>query len=30
MSSSRFKFSVKPQEAILILITMFWGGTLLA
>jgi hypothetical protein len=30
MSSSRFKFSVKPQEAILILITMFWGGTFLA
>jgi drug/metabolite transporter (DMT)-like permease len=28
MSSSRFKFSVKPQEAILILITMFWGGFL--
>lgn len=30
MSLSRFKFSVKPQEAILILITMFWGGTFLA
>lgn len=30
MSVSRFKFSVKPQEAILILITMFWGGTFLA
>ncbi len=27
---SRYKFSVKPQEAILILITMFWGGTFLA
>ena len=26
----RFTFSVKPQEAILILITMFWGGTFLA
>jgi drug/metabolite transporter (DMT)-like permease len=26
----RYKFSVKPQEAILILITMFWGGTFLA
>jgi uncharacterized membrane protein len=23
-------FSVKPQEAILIVITMFWGGTFLA
>ena len=30
MSVSRFKFSVKPQEAILIVITMFWGGTFLA
>ena len=30
MSVSRFKFSIKPQEAILILITMFWGGTFLA
>jgi hypothetical protein len=28
--SHAFKFSVKPQEAILILITMFWGGTFLA
>ncbi|ADO49016.1 DMT family transporter [[Enterobacter] lignolyticus] len=27
---SRYQFSVKPQEAILILITMFWGGTFLA
>jgi Predicted permease, DMT superfamily len=27
---SRYHFSVKPQEAILILITMFWGGTFLA
>src|SRR5690606_37763395 len=27
MSLSRFTFSVKPQEALLILITMFWGGT---
>ncbi|MDF3827943.1 MULTISPECIES: DMT family transporter [unclassified Pseudocitrobacter] len=27
---SRYAFSVKPQEAILILITMFWGGTFLA
>ncbi|WP_435954326.1 DMT family transporter [Dryocola sp. BD626] len=26
----RYAFSVKPQEAILILITMFWGGTFLA
>ena len=25
-----FSFSIKPQEAILILITMFWGGTFLA
>ena len=30
MSVSRFTFSIKPQEAILILITMFWGGTFLA
>lgn len=30
MSSSRYVFSIKPQEAILILITMFWGGTFLA
>lgn len=30
MSLSRFTFSVKPQEALLILITMFWGGTFLA
>ena len=28
MSVSRFTFSIKPQEAILILITMFWGGNL--
>jgi hypothetical protein len=28
--SVSLKFSVKPQEAILILITMFWGGTFLA
>lgn len=27
---SRYAFSVKPQEALLILITMFWGGTFLA
>nr|WP_318380505.1 DMT family transporter [uncultured Enterobacter sp.] len=27
---SRYSFSVKPQEALLILITMFWGGTFLA
>lgn len=27
---SRYTFSVKPQEALLILITMFWGGTFLA
>lgn len=27
---SRYKLAVKPQEAILILITMFWGGTFLA
>ncbi|WP_085542396.1 DMT family transporter [Cedecea sp. NFIX57] len=27
---SRYKFSIKPQEALLILITMFWGGTFLA
>ena len=26
----RYQLSVKPQEAILILITMFWGGTFLA
>ena len=26
----RYSFSVKPQEALLILITMFWGGTFLA
>ncbi|WMY72917.1 DMT family transporter [Buttiauxella selenatireducens] len=26
----RYSFAVKPQEAILILITMFWGGTFLA
>ncbi|WP_183273190.1 DMT family transporter [Buttiauxella sp. A111] len=26
----RYSFTVKPQEAILILITMFWGGTFLA
>lgn len=30
MSSSRYAFSIKPQEALLILITMFWGGTFLA
>jgi len=30
MSLSRYAFSIKPQEAILILITMFWGGTFLA
>ena len=30
MSTSRYAFSIKPQEAILILITMFWGGTFLA
>lgn len=30
MSASRYTFSVKPQEALLILITMFWGGTFLA
>lgn len=30
MSVSRFTLSVKPQEAILVLITMFWGGTFLA
>ncbi|WP_354691067.1 DMT family transporter [Phytobacter sp. RSE-02] len=30
MRTSRFQFSVKPQEALLILITMFWGGTFLA
>ncbi len=27
---NRYKFSVKPPEALLILITMFWGGTFLA
>lgn len=27
---SRYSFSIKPQEALLILITMFWGGTFLA
>ncbi|MGU3412116.1 DMT family transporter [Enterobacteriaceae bacterium C34A] len=26
----RYQFSVKPQEALLIVITMFWGGTFLA
>lgn len=26
----RYQFAVKPQEALLILITMFWGGTFLA
>ena len=26
----RYQLAVKPQEAILILITMFWGGTFLA
>ena len=26
----RYQFSVKPQEALLILITLFWGGTFLA
>ncbi|ANI83565.1 DMT family transporter [Kosakonia oryzae] len=30
MSLSRYAFSVKPQEALLILITLFWGGTFLA
>ncbi len=30
MSLFRYAFSVKPQEALLILITMFWGGTFLA
>ncbi len=30
MRASRFKFSVSPQESLLILITMFWGGTFLA
>lgn len=30
MSASRYAYSVKPQEALLILITMFWGGTFLA
>lgn len=28
--TQRYKFSFRPQEAILILITMFWGGTFLA
>ena len=27
---SRFKLSVSPQESLLIVITMFWGGTFLA
>lgn len=27
---SRYQFSIKPQEALLIVITMFWGGTFLA
>lgn len=27
---ARYPLSVKPQEALLILITMFWGGTFLA
>lgn len=27
---SRYTLAIKPQEAILILITMFWGGTFLA
>ncbi|MCS2163122.1 DMT family transporter [Scandinavium sp. H11S7] len=27
---SRYQFSVKPQEALLIVITLFWGGTFLA
>ncbi|NDO82757.1 EamA family transporter [Citrobacter sp. NCU1] len=27
---SGYSFSIKPQEAILIIITMFWGGTFLA
>ncbi|MFE4108885.1 DMT family transporter [Kosakonia sp. YIM B13611] len=30
MPLARYAFSVKPQEALLILITMFWGGTFLA
>lgn len=30
MSLSRYAFSVKPQEALLIVITLFWGGTFLA
>lgn len=30
MRASRFKFSISPQESLLILITMFWGGTFLA
>jgi len=27
---SRYQFSIEPQEALLIVITMFWGGTFLA
>ncbi|MCS2158579.1 DMT family transporter [Scandinavium sp. H11S7] len=27
---SRYQFSIKPQEALLIVITLFWGGTFLA
>ncbi|MDU4433818.1 MAG: DMT family transporter, partial [Pluralibacter gergoviae] len=27
---SRYSLAVKPQEALLILITLFWGGTFLA
>jgi drug/metabolite transporter (DMT)-like permease len=30
MRASRFKFAISPQESLLILITMFWGGTFLA
>jgi drug/metabolite transporter (DMT)-like permease len=30
MRASRLKFSISPQESLLILITMFWGGTFLA
>ena len=30
MRPSRFRFSISPQESLLILITMFWGGTFLA
>ena len=30
MRASRFKFSISPQESLLVLITMFWGGTFLA